>query len=60
MEGRIMEYHRHARECRNMAAKAKNAKSRAVFRRVAKAWEMLAEQREQFLKSIKESAHTRH
>lgn len=55
-----MEYHRHARECRNMAAKAKNAKSRAVFRRVAKAWEMLAEQREQFLKSIKESAHTRH
>lgn len=60
MEERIMEYHRQARECWNMAAKAKNAKSRAVYRRVARAWENLAEEREQFLKSIKESANTRH
>lgn len=55
-----MEYHRQARECRTLAAKAKNAKSRAVFRRVATAWETLAEEREQFLKSMKESANTRH
>jgi hypothetical protein len=60
MEERIMEYHRQARECRNLAAKAKNAKSRAVFRRVATAWESLAAEREQFLKSIKESADARH
>lgn len=60
MEERIMEYHRQARECRNLAAKAKSAKSRAVFRRVARAWESLAEEREQFLKSMKESANTPH
>jgi len=60
MEERIMEYHRQARECRTLAAKAKNAASRAVFRRVARAWEILAEEREQFLKSMKEGANTRH
>jgi hypothetical protein len=59
-EERIMEYHRQARECRNMAAKAKSAKSRAVFRQVARAWETLAEEREQFLKSIKAGANTTH
>lgn len=58
MEDRIMEYHRQAQECRNLAAKAKNAKSRDVFRRVAKAWEALAKEREQFLKSMKECANT--
>ncbi len=60
VEERVMEYHRQAHECRNMAAKAKNAKSRAVFRRVARAWETLAEEREQFLRSMKEIANTRH
>lgn len=60
MEERIMEYHRQARECRSLAAKVKSAKNRAVYRRVARAWETLAEEREQFLKSIKESTNTPH
>lgn len=60
MEERIMEYRRQARECRILAATAKHAESREVFRGVARAWERLAQEREQFLKSKKGCDCARH
>jgi hypothetical protein len=48
---RIMKYRRQARECRRLARTATNPRMRAGLNEIAETWEILANAREQSLRS---------
>ncbi len=45
----VMEYRRHAEQCRTMARSARNRVRRAQFLELAKQWEDIADEREKLL-----------
>lgn len=45
----VMEYRRHAEQCRAMARSARNRVRRAQFLQLAKQWDGIAEEREKLL-----------
>jgi hypothetical protein len=51
---KLSEYKAHADECRKMASNMKNAEHKNQLQEMAKAWELLAQEREKQLRKTKE------
>jgi hypothetical protein len=49
------EFHQHAEECRALAAGAQSSEHREMLMKMARAWESLAAEREQYLERHPES-----
>ncbi len=52
----VMEYRRHAEQCRTMAKSARNGLRRAQFLQLARQWDNIADEREKLLELEKKVA----